>query len=481
MKQLRAEVGEFLVARVIVEAQRVFASVPEAKKHWPTREDMALAYLHSFKMLASLARADGIDSSPTIKSRLRDAMAGEYFSRIMEQRLKDLKFTDKEVEDFYKANTRRFHRAGSFRIRKIFLNVFDSPGKAGDKESLARKALAELKAGKPFKEVAEKYSDDEVDKGEVLRPLPLGEISPDLEKAILALKPGQFTDIIPTKWGFNIFQLESVQLPTTRTLESAREEIVEELRADKEPDVRLKLRAELGQKFPVAKNYEVIDDPKTTDGAVLVQAKFVTITAGEFRQYIQSLPRKLQAEANLPESRSGYLDDRAIAAQIEQAAIESGMANAPDTQAIQRYVREAVLAWSYLDPVLDRMPAPTEQDMRKFYDDNIEIFTRPVEVRLRELVLGAAYPENSAPRQVYEAEKATKELAVKLLAQAKAGTNFVELVKKYSQAPSREKDGDMGFLTPEQLGEAEAKALAGMKVGEFAGPFQRDARVTIYQ
>jgi len=114
---------------------------------------------------------------------------------------KKIAFTDAEVKNVYEQNKARFGKSDSVRVRQIYLRTKDE----------ADEAAQILATGADFaKFAALKSADDnlksrEGDIGEITR----GMLQPELEKAIFALKPGQYTQPIATGNGFSLFKVES--------------------------------------------------------------------------------------------------------------------------------------------------------------------------------------------------------------------------------------------------------------------------------
>ena len=77
----------------------------------------------------------------------------------------------------------------------------------------AEKALAELKAGKPFKDVAAAYSEDSSvtatggDRGWVGR----GLLPPEVEAAAFALAPGETSGVVKSAFGYHVLRVTDVQ------------------------------------------------------------------------------------------------------------------------------------------------------------------------------------------------------------------------------------------------------------------------------
>lgn len=101
---------------------------------------------------------------------------------------------------------------GDIQVAQIMVYVKKSDGDSGRIAQRAKieEALAALKKGVPFAEVEKKYNEDEFSKGAggVLQPFGVGQMALNFEDAAFALKkPGDFSDIIETEYGFHIVSL----------------------------------------------------------------------------------------------------------------------------------------------------------------------------------------------------------------------------------------------------------------------------------
>ena len=182
-----------------------------------------------------------------------------------------------------------------------------------------------------------------------------------------------------------------------------------------------------------------------------------------------------------------------IARTVFQGGVFSGITMPPAyTDAIIAYAGEtrdisyAVLTASDLETGL---PAPTEDDLRAFYEDNIDDYTRPETKRITyawvtpdmildsvevpEETLREAYEEQSAQfnmperrlveRLVFSSEAAATEAAARL---AGGEISFEDLVAERGLALS---DTDLGAVSRDDLGDA-AETVFAAETGSVAGP-----------
>lgn len=108
----------------------------------------------------------------------------------------------------------------------------------------------------------------------------------------------------------------------------------------------------------------------------------------------------------------------------------------------------------------------TDEDVKKFYNENMDRFKVPEQLNAQHILIKAD-PENKA-----ELAKAKAE-AEKLVAQIKGGADFGELAKKHSQDEgSKERNGDLGQFTRGQMVLPFEEALLKLKKGEVSAPVE---------
>ena len=104
----------------------------------------------------------------------------------------------------------------------------------------------------------------------------------------------------------------------------------------------------------------------------------------------------------------------------------------------------------------------SRDDARKFYEAHKKEFESPGMVRLGQILI------STEKRKPEEAEKSANDA----LAELKAGQRFAEVAKKYSDGPSAEQGGDVGFMKEASLAPDIAAVVAKLDVNEFSNPIQ---------
>lgn len=105
----------------------------------------------------------------------------------------------------------------------------------------------------------------------------------------------------------------------------------------------------------------------------------------------------------------------------------------------------------------------TEQTLRDYYNKNKKRFVMPEQRRIRQILLKV--DPGSSTKQWND----TKKIAEQVLAQIKAGEDFAELAREFSDDPSNVNGGDVGFVHHGQLAnEVNEEVFKNLKVGEIS-------------
>jgi hypothetical protein len=137
----------------------------------------------------------------------------------------------KQALDFYKKHKDRFEAPEMVRVRHIVKNVDESHS---EEEALAaiRQAQQELAAGSDFAAVADRFSDCAGNGGD-LGFFPRGEMVPEFEGIVFAMRPGDTSDVFRSPFGFHIALLVERRPAGIRRFEEVRAEIENQLNADR--------------------------------------------------------------------------------------------------------------------------------------------------------------------------------------------------------------------------------------------------------
>ncbi len=149
-------------------------------------------------------------------------------NKLIDRKIKSrIVITEGDIREHFESNPEKYGLTGKYRLQNIFMPY------GGDENETLRKmetALDELKAGASFSETAKSYSmgPNASDGGE-LGTFAFDDLSDHLRPVLLDLEPGDFTDIIETQLGYQIFYLADVEEPEEREVEDAMREIEQQL------------------------------------------------------------------------------------------------------------------------------------------------------------------------------------------------------------------------------------------------------------
>ncbi|MGA3079899.1 MAG: peptidylprolyl isomerase [Terracidiphilus sp.] len=158
-----------------------------------------------------------------------------------------------ELKAYYDKNPVRFEHPESFTFQTI--SILPPANATADqlKEGRARadQALRQAKATKTAEDfglLAEKISDDDyrVMMGQH-KPIPAGELAPQVVKALLAMKPGDVSDVIQVEQAYTIVRLGEHTLAGEARFEDVKAQLEKELPQNKKNQLRAALDKKLRQ------------------------------------------------------------------------------------------------------------------------------------------------------------------------------------------------------------------------------------------
>ncbi|HEU5135337.1 MAG TPA: peptidylprolyl isomerase [Steroidobacteraceae bacterium] len=166
-----------------------------------------------------------------------------------------------------------------------------------------------------------------------------------------------------------------------------------------------------------------------------------------FEEYAQALARRPLSELT-PQDRDQIKENLVRVTLIAQEAEKSGLLNDPDVATRLELARLELLQQATAQKYM-KEHTPTEAEMRAEFEAQI----------------------SSAPLVEFEARHilvSSEDVAMKIIAQLKAGNDFATMAKRMSaDKGSAAKGGDLGWFGPRDMDPAFTNAVAMLKKGEF--------------
>lgn len=190
-------------------------------------EYLASARNHLFSKSEVL---DGIRQELTVNRYVKEEIAAKVSA------------TEQELRELYAQNPALFTTEKNVRLGNIFVAVPEGASTSRRASALTRisEALARVKAGEPFEQVAREVSEDEVARqGGVLGWVRRGFLPPELDVAAFSMKAGEVSTIIETESGFHLLRIYKVRGGEVRRFEEVEDE-VREIFLEKRKNERLR-------------------------------------------------------------------------------------------------------------------------------------------------------------------------------------------------------------------------------------------------
>ncbi|MCL1874669.1 MAG: peptidylprolyl isomerase [Synergistaceae bacterium] len=187
------------------------------------------------------------------------------------------------------------------------------------------------------------------------------------------------------------------------------------------------------------------------EDVIVAKIENEVITEKEIDKLLDNLDPQMGAMYRTPEGRAALIEEMINARLFAIKGTEEGLDKSQEfLDEIERFKKHALMKVT-VDKMMENVVA-SDEDAKKFYDENPTQFTQPEQVRASHILVA----------DEAEMEKVQSEL--------KEGVAFEEVAKKYSTCPSKENGGDLGFFGKGQMvPEFEAVAFE-LEIGKISEP-----------
>ena len=212
---------------------------------------------------------------------------------------------------------------------------------------------------------------------------------------------------------------------------------------------------------PIASPFSVPDDK------VVISVGDLKITAGEFKQIVDSLPAQYRAQALGPNKRAFGLNVLQVLVLSEEGKNRK-LDQTPEYQAQAKFQAENLLAQRTFNQIAENIKLD-DASMRAYFDAHRQEYEQ---VRARHILIRAAgspSPLTPGKKELSDAEALAK--AQEIRKQLAAGADFAKLAAAESDDDgSKSRGGELNFFKHGQMVAPFEQAAFSLKVGEISDP-----------
>jgi len=429
------------------------AARPGAETAGPVDYSKIIKRLINTRLIVLEARNIGLDNLPEIKKMVTDYSRDTLMELLLEGHVKDIKADRDEVEKIYQGMVKEW-QISSVRF---------------EKEELAKKFEEKIKSGNSFEEAVKNALDEGIaEEGEVGQHLKDKDLAPQIAQVVSKMEIGSTSPVVAIgAKGFIILRLEGKRFPEeedAEAMERARRQVLNQKRVKAAKDYYEDLR-----KKYVRINKELIDgldyeseepgfESLLNDRRVIVEIKGEqSVTVGELtrglkQKFFHGVERAIKAkEVNKKKLQviEGIVEERILI----KEALKKGIDKSDEYKhRIKEYEISAVFG-AFVNKVITPDIKLEQKELKTYYQENIEKYTFPEMMRIKELVFERKSDAADA------VEKLTK------------GTDFDWLSSNAEGQVDQSTKGLLRFkgelLTVSSMPEKVQKTLSGANPGDF--------------
>jgi len=161
----------------------------------------------------------------------------------------DISVDEADIQAAYDEHKDRYVQPETRHARHILIALPKDADEAARQAARAKidKALKEIKSGKSFAAVAKKMSDDKATaiNGGDIGYLPKGATVAPFDAALFAMKKGEISDVVESRFGLHLIQLENIKPARIKPLDEVRDALKKELALARADDEAYKLSQDL--------------------------------------------------------------------------------------------------------------------------------------------------------------------------------------------------------------------------------------------
>jgi len=375
------------------------------------------------RLIIQEARNMGMEEYPEVQQAVQEYILRESVVRLHDEEIvQKVQLTEKDIIDYYKK---------SYESLKLGIVEFNS-------EEEAKEQLELLKNGNNFtgKEIAlNRYS-----------------VTPQMEKAISNLKPGEISDVIKTQHKYYIMKLIDKKEAPDEELERVRGSIEKAIRKRKERERSDEYLKYLRERSTIKIDHELLSTLKLNSGSneekyllqnktILAEVNGSTLTVGNFAMIATSNQKKSKEEILNDWIDRKIVDHEALSRHYEMKAVLGNM--------VDRY-KNQLLKNTFIKRVIAPQVTISEEALKDYYLTHQKKFTKPDSFKIQQITVKSL------------------DKAQDILDNLQKGADFSWLAKRWSVDTSVENGGEMGWLTESDMPKPVKEIVVTLKPGDVS-------------
>ncbi len=225
----QADILEQLINEKLIEQQA-------AQNGIKIKSDEVDANIDRFMRVKGLTSED-LDRYLQMEGLTQESFRGQVRDQLLQQRLMNIEVrskivvTDDDVQAYYEENKEQYQGKTNYHLRHILMKVTTPSESERERVYQQMEQLHQrLEAGESFSDLAKVYSQSPTaEDGGDLGFFEIRHLAEIIRKALVKIKPGQFTPVLDTEQGYQIFYIEEILGTKTKTMDMVKAEIQEKL------------------------------------------------------------------------------------------------------------------------------------------------------------------------------------------------------------------------------------------------------------
>ncbi len=265
------------------------ADVDAFLENLPPQQRMQLQYtpggmgrmvqeLAELKLVAEMARRDGLEDTPTYQRRLQSVKTQLLTRAYLEQKDTELRakgeVNDEEVKAYFEGHKEKFETPATYDARHILIGKRPQGAEKDrteeEMQARVKEVMSAVAAGKPFEDLVESFTDDGGSKNTkgLYQAVRKGQFVPEFEKAALSQEIGKVGEPVKTQYGLHIIRVEKRSEAEMPAFDAVKDNAKQQAQQEKSLKVWNDLIASLKKVIP----FEMVPPPAAKPAPVMIPA-----------------------------------------------------------------------------------------------------------------------------------------------------------------------------------------------------------------